>query len=127
MVSSSAWLRSIKCRRGLLCGLRGGRDLVTFDDGYDGVHRHTLPILKQYGLRGMLFVATGGVDGQAPQEAAFAMSAPSRWLTWDQVKALRLGGMEIGSHSVTHRNLALLDEAAGAYNWVDTLLRVMVR
>ncbi|MFI9722524.1 polysaccharide deacetylase family protein [Streptomyces sp. NPDC052396] len=80
--------------------------LITFDDGYEGVHRHALPVLAQHGLRATLFVSTGWLRGE------HATGGALDWmLDWDQVRELAAAGTEIGGHSHTHPQLdQLADE-----------------
>ncbi|MFD8160022.1 polysaccharide deacetylase family protein [Streptomyces malaysiensis] len=91
---------------------RGGRALpprpvvVTFDDGYEGVHRHALPVLAHHGFAATLFAATGWLrDG--PYEAPGALDL---MLHWDQVRELSDAGVEIGGHSHTHPQLDQLSD-----------------
>lgn len=80
--------------------------LITFDDGYEGVHRHCLPVLAESGFPATLFVSTGWLPG--PYEVGGA--APDTMLDWDQVRELAAGGVEIGGHSHTHPQLDLLTD-----------------
>lgn len=67
--------------------------VVTFDDGYESVHRHAFPVLKKLGIPATVFVYTdflGGGDA----------------LTWPQLQDLQASGLvDIQSHSKSHRNL----------------------
>ena len=67
--------------------------VVTFDDGYESVHRHAFPVLKKYGLPATAFVYTdflGGGDA----------------LTWSQLQEMQASGLvDVQSHSKSHRNL----------------------
>ena len=67
--------------------------VITFDDGYESVHRHALPILRKYGLPATVFVYTdflGGGDA----------------LTWAQLQDMQVSGLvDVQSHSKSHRNL----------------------
>ncbi|GAA4782816.1 polysaccharide deacetylase family protein [Streptomyces ziwulingensis] len=74
--------------------------LVTFDDGYEGVHRHALPVLAGHGFPATLFVATGWLRG--PYDTGGALDT---MLDWDQVRELADAGVEIGGHSHTHPQL----------------------
>ncbi|MCQ4208126.1 polysaccharide deacetylase family protein [Streptomyces longispororuber] len=79
--------------------------LITFDDGYEGVHRHALPVLAKHGFASALFVSTGWLRG--PYDTGRGLDT---MLDWDQVRALAAQGMEIGGHSHTHPQLDQLDD-----------------
>lgn len=79
--------------------------LITFDDGYEGVHRHALPELTRHGFPATLFVTTGWLRGPYATGAA-----PDRMLDWDQVRALADAGVEIGGHTHSHPQLDQLDD-----------------
>ncbi|MGP4003765.1 polysaccharide deacetylase family protein [Streptomyces sp. 8N706] len=74
--------------------------LITFDDGYEGVHRHALPALEKHGFTATLFASTGWLRG--PYETPGALGT---MLDWDQVRELTAAGLEIGGHSHTHPQL----------------------
>ncbi|NGO48935.1 polysaccharide deacetylase family protein [Streptomyces sp. YC419] len=81
--------------------------LVTFDDGYEGVHRHALPVLTKHGFAATLFVSTGWLRGSYDTGGAL-----DTMLDWDQVRELADADVEIGGHSHTHPQLdQLTDEA----------------
>ena len=67
--------------------------VLTFDDGYESVHRHAFPVLRRLGLPATVFVYTdflGGGDA----------------LTWPQLQEMQASGLiDIQSHSKSHRNL----------------------
>jgi len=79
--------------------------LVTFDDGYEGVHRHALPVLAKHGFAATLFVSTGWIRG-----AHHTGGALDAMLDWDQVRELAATDVEIGGHSHTHPQLDQLDD-----------------
>jgi peptidoglycan/xylan/chitin deacetylase (PgdA/CDA1 family) len=95
----------------LAAGWRSGRPLparpvlITFDDGYEGVHRHALPVLAKHGFVASLFVSTAWIKG--PYDDGGALDT---MLDWDQVRELADHGVEIGGHSHTHPQLDMLDE-----------------
>ncbi|MGH4030831.1 polysaccharide deacetylase family protein [Actinomycetota bacterium Odt1-20B] len=74
--------------------------LITFDDGYEGVHRHALPVLAKYGFTATLFVSTGWLRGAYDTGGGLDLM-----LDWDQVRELAAQGVEIGGHSHTHPEL----------------------
>ncbi|MEH0422148.1 polysaccharide deacetylase family protein [Streptomyces sp. B21-083] len=81
--------------------------LITFDDGYEGVHRHALPVLAKHGFPATLFVSTGWLRG--PYDTGGGLDT---MLDWDQVRELAGSGVEIGGHSHTHPELDQLDDDA---------------
>ncbi|WP_422396900.1 polysaccharide deacetylase family protein [Streptomyces gobiensis] len=79
--------------------------LITFDDGYEGVHQHALPVLARYGFSATLFVSTGWLRG--PYDTG---GAPDTMLDWDQLRELATSGVEIGGHSHSHPQLDQLSD-----------------
>lgn len=77
--------------------------LVTVDDGCESAHAHILPVLRREGGCGILFVTT--------DPASHIFQLGERRVTDDELRALVAGGMEIGSHAVSHRPLSAMDEA----------------
>ncbi|MDK1475688.1 polysaccharide deacetylase family protein [Streptomyces sp. 549] len=81
--------------------------LITFDDGYEGVHRYALPVLARHGFTATVFASTGWLRG--PHTAG---TAPDVMLDWSQLRELAAAGVEIGGHSHRHRQLDQLDDRA---------------
>ncbi|MGW1074576.1 polysaccharide deacetylase family protein [Streptomyces sp. NPDC002537] len=79
--------------------------LITFDDGYEGVHRHALPTLAEHGFPATLFVSTGWLRGRHETGGALDLM-----LDWGQVRELAGAGVEIGGHSHTHPQLDQLTD-----------------
>lgn len=79
--------------------------LITFDDGYEGVHRHALPVLAKHGFTATLFVSTGWIRGAYDTGGGL-----DTMLDWHQVRELAGVGVEIGGHSHTHPQLDQLDD-----------------
>jgi len=92
------------------------RMAVTFDDAFRSVITAGMPILRDLGIPGTLFVPTAHVGG-----------APMRWVgidkwtgtpherdlvgcTWDEIAELADAGWEIGSHTRSHRPLTTLSD-----------------
>ncbi|MBH1936609.1 polysaccharide deacetylase family protein [Streptomyces sp. AV19] len=92
--------------RELAAAWRDGRPLpprpvlITFDDGYEGVHRHALPVLAARGFRSTVFVSTGWLRGEHETGGALDLM-----LTWNQLRELTKAGAEAGGHSHTHPQL----------------------
>ncbi|OON82341.1 polysaccharide deacetylase family protein [Streptomyces tsukubensis] len=81
--------------------------LITFDDGYEGVHRYALPVLAAHGFSSTLFVSTGWLRGAHDTGGGL-----DTMLDWDQVRELARHGTEIGGHSHTHPPLDQLGDDA---------------
>ncbi|MFJ3305799.1 polysaccharide deacetylase family protein [Streptomyces sp. NPDC086549] len=79
--------------------------LITFDDGYEGVHRHARPVLRKHGFAATLFVSTGWIRGAYDTGGGL-----DTMLDWHQVRELAGSGVEIGGHSHTHPQLDQLDD-----------------
>ncbi|MCG8346300.1 MAG: polysaccharide deacetylase family protein [Chloroflexales bacterium] len=100
------WLRDndyMPIRMGMLADcLRGLKDcpdnpvLITFDDGYKDSATAALPILEQFGFPATFYIVTDFVGKPG-------------YMAWEQIERLRDSDMEIGSHSVSHADLAVVD------------------
>ncbi len=92
----------------------GLRVALTFDDGYRDNHHTVLPRLVDRGWPATFFLTTGLLDGDPDVLAHFAAinRAPHDdilGMSWRDAEDLVTAGMEIGAHTITHRNLAGLD------------------
>jgi peptidoglycan/xylan/chitin deacetylase (PgdA/CDA1 family) len=87
--------------------------VITFDDGYADNYELAAPILERFGAPATFFVTVGLMGTSRTFE--HDRRSPHRFsnLTWDQIRSLVARGFEIGSHSMSHLNLAQcpLDEA----------------
>ena len=70
---------------------------LTFDDGHESNHRLALPILLEKEVVATFYVVAGFVD------------TDSRYMTSSQLRELAAAGMNIGSHSLTHRWMPTLN------------------
>ena len=71
--------------------------MITFDDGYRDVLWHAAPVLHRLHMPATEYVITGRVSNGDPS-----------FLTWPQLVRLEKLGVAIGSHTVTHSDLALM-------------------
>jgi peptidoglycan/xylan/chitin deacetylase (PgdA/CDA1 family) len=91
------------------------RVVLTFDDGYADNATFVRRMLSEFGFKAAFFVTTGLVDRQSDVVARMrrlmrlAESDVDFMMGWQDVAALANDGHLIGSHGVTHRNLANLD------------------
>lgn len=81
-----------------LC-LEGRRSLpdrsvvLTFDDGFENNYLYAMPLLKRYGLTGTFFLVSG-------------LIGHNEYMTWSEAQEMVAAGMEIGSHTISHPDLA---------------------
>ncbi|MEV5954325.1 polysaccharide deacetylase family protein [Streptomyces sp. NPDC051987] len=110
------WLRRRGLRGVSVAELRAarargeGRRLVglTFDDGYADFLDHALPLLERWGCGATLFVLPGRLGGD---NAWDPLGPRKALLTADGIRRAAKGGVEIGSHGLTHVDLTKADEA----------------
>ena len=101
------------------------RVAITFDDGYRDNYQFALPRLLDQGFTATFFLIAGFIDGDRAVRERLA----SAWgvspdevapLAWGDVRAMRAEGMEFGSHTWSHANLARLEKAAAAHELVHS-------
>jgi len=87
-----------------------GELVITFDDGYADNIELALPVLKRWSLPATFYITTGFIQSQTQAAWDTKAKLSSRWMDWAQVKTLAEAGHELGSHTVTHVNLATATE-----------------
>lgn len=104
-------LRGVSVAELLTARARGeGRGLVglTFDDGYTDFLTGALPLLQRFRCGATLFVLPGRLGG----DNAWDPLGPRKpLLTADGIRRAAEGGVEIGSHGLTHVDLTRADDA----------------
>lgn len=80
---------------------------VTFDDGWESVYTEALPILQRDGIRTTQFIIAGDF-------------ADPGYMSYDQVKSLHQLGHELGSHTMSHPDLAKLNDAQLVHELADS-------
>ncbi len=82
--------------------------LITFDDGYRNNYDHAFPLLKEFGMKGCIFLVYETIAGHN----GWHNPETEPWLhmlTWAQISEMQNSGLiEFGSHTMRHRNLAEL-------------------
>jgi peptidoglycan/xylan/chitin deacetylase (PgdA/CDA1 family) len=91
------------------CELRNGQPTIvlTFDDGHVSNYSIALPILVECGIKATFFITAGRVG-------------TGDTMDWHQIRALHAMGMEIGSHTLTHRPPALLSDIELRHELVES-------
>lgn len=87
----------------------GNRVALTFDDGLITVRQRALPILARLRLPALAYVVSDWV-GRTNRWPSQPRDAPElRLMDWDDLRAARDAGLEIGAHGATHAPLTGLD------------------
>jgi peptidoglycan/xylan/chitin deacetylase (PgdA/CDA1 family) len=83
----------------LMCGRRLAPKpiMITFDDGYQDVFFKASLVLSRLGMRATAYVISGRISAGDPS-----------FLTWQLLHALERRGIEVGSHTVAHRDMTTL-------------------
>jgi peptidoglycan/xylan/chitin deacetylase (PgdA/CDA1 family) len=116
----------------ILCGKKAAPDkavLLTFDDGRGSLWTVGAPLLRQYGMKGVVFLVPGRIpprgglgptddDVRAGRASAEVVRARERnggaFLSWPEIEALAAAGtFEFESHSLTHARIHVAPELAG--------------
>lgn len=87
--------------------------LITFDDGFAGLHAHVLPVLAARGWPATVFLVSGliGQHGNWMGREDHA-AAPHPLLSREQILEMARAGFDFHSHTSRHPDLTTLDDAA---------------
>lgn len=91
-------------------GAPGREYLISFDDAYTSFEAHAFPELQKRRVPAVLFVISGYVG----RRAGWDLPLPGRraaHLDWQALRDLIAAGVEIGSHTRTHRDLCRLADS----------------
>lgn len=81
--------------------------VITFDDGYESVYRHALPVLRDLNFSATVYLttgtnATGRFDKRLPSLENRLM------LSWGEIHEMQKYAIEFGAHTLTHPDLTKL-------------------
>jgi peptidoglycan/xylan/chitin deacetylase (PgdA/CDA1 family) len=108
MQASSAGLRLGSLDDALAGGRLQPRSLaVTFDDGCRDTLEGALPVLKKHKVAAIQFIVAGRIGGRNDWDLS-KDDVPTPLMDVGQIREWLAEGQQIGSHSMTHRNLRTL-------------------
>lgn len=87
---------------------RRKRFVITFDDGFEDNYTHALPIMRDLGCTGLVFLTTGLLQDSHAAIQPGVERLP--YLSWDMIREMEKHGFEFGSHQINHKRLSKMDE-----------------
>lgn len=82
-----------------------GKAAITFDDGYKNNNEIAADVLVEYALPATFFVATRFIGSNHLAWWDERDGIESRWMSWDDLRALSAAGFTIGGHTQHHVDL----------------------
>lgn len=117
-----------------LAGLRQKREfLVTFDDGFENFFTNAYPVLLRYNIKSIVFITVDFIDKKISLSDFCPTDIEIKPLSWEQIKEISNNGIEIGSHSLSHPNLLVVDsktaksEIAGSKKITEEMISKKVK
>lgn len=107
--------------------------IITFDDGYEDTYALAFPLLKEFGMKAVVFVLGDRRITTNIWDSVRGEPASSRLLNDKQILELHQNGFEIGAHTLTHARLPMLprerawEEISRSRMFLETLLNGPVR
>lgn len=83
--------------------------LLTFDDAYEDLVQHVLPVLEGRGIPAVVFAVADRI-GETNEWDRHLGAPPLRLLDGEGLRRLERAGIEVGAHSRTHRSLTELSD-----------------
>ena len=81
---------------------------ITFDDGYESVAKHALPILRQYDFPFTVFITP-------------VMVGKSLFMDWQTLKQLNRYGGSIANHTLNHPHMVRLQQGETESEWQERI------
>ncbi|MEJ2542523.1 MAG: polysaccharide deacetylase family protein [Calditrichaceae bacterium] len=82
--------------------------IITFDDAYESIKIHALPIMNAYGFKGIVYPVTNYI-GMYNEWDVQVGKYKFKHLNWQELNDFRDLEFEIGSHTQTHELLTKMD------------------
>jgi len=99
--------------------------VLTFDDGFMGVHDHALPVLKSLGWPATVFLVASKIGQQSDWQVTTQYAMPPHPLMGtDELHRVQAGGFSLQSHSLQHHDLTTLAPDALARDLAESRTRI---
>jgi peptidoglycan/xylan/chitin deacetylase (PgdA/CDA1 family) len=82
--------------------------VITFDDGFQSVYEHSLPVLERYGFPATVFLVTDYCEKTNSWPSQPRHIERQSLLRWSEIKDMNTAGITFGSHTRTHPDLRTL-------------------
>ena len=86
------------------------RFVITFDDGYANIAKYILPFLKKNNLKATCFIVTNSIGKTNFWDKSKPSIKKKKIMSLAQIKSWVAAGLEIGSHTLNHFDLNLLNK-----------------
>lgn len=96
---------------------------ITFDDGYRCLYQEAFPLLAEAGFTATVFLVAGALGASNLWEQAVGDVA-EQMLDLPEVREMRAGGIEFGSHTLSHAHLTELREEEARREIADSRARL---
>jgi GT2 family glycosyltransferase/peptidoglycan/xylan/chitin deacetylase (PgdA/CDA1 family) len=106
-ISAAQWVEWRRCGK----PLPTKPVLLTFDDAYEDIVEHALPVVRELGFGATVFVITTGIGKMNVWEKVEGQGT-LRGMSAQQIREWAGKGIEFGAHSRTHPFLTTLHDAA---------------
>ena len=83
--------------------------VITFNDRYENNFTYAFPIIKRFRIKPTIFIVTGFINKEIDITNSFQDYRGLKPLSWKQIKEMSGYGVEFGSHTYLHPNLAKID------------------